>query len=168
MDRTERLFKIGLDAFLLIPLYFLLSNSLDHPFFALLISFMLVHTVNWVINGQIFVLFKNLKLIQTSSSTFEGYLEYLSQKIKKQDFILFSAVYGSLAREKLKETSDLDVRIIRKKGWLNGLRGCIFVMRERSRALLYKFPLDIYLLDDTNGLSKLDERKPIIIHDTNK
>jgi len=168
MDTTERAFKILLDVLLFFPLYFVIMGHIP----ALLSVFMAIivaHTLNWVFNGQIFVLLKLLKLTKTGPGYFNQYLDDLKKRIEREDSILAAAAFGSLSRKELKETSDLDVRIIRKKGLLNGLRACLFVLLERNRAFFNKFPLDIYVLDHVSTINKHIEKteleKAIVLYD---
>ena len=58
-------------------------------------------------------------------------------------------------RGEWKETSDLDMRLVRRPGVRNGLRACWFVMKERTRANMRRFPLDVFLLDDFSRLDRL-------------
>lgn len=163
MDTTERVFKILLDVLFFFPLY-LAFRPHGSPLLGILIAFILAHTLNWIFNGQIPVLLKNLRLIKTEYERFEKYLDTLKKKVEKNDSILYAAAFGSLSRGELKGTSDLDVRLIRKPGFINGLRACIFIMKERSWATFNKFPLDIYVGDSMEFLKKMreDERAQII------
>lgn len=164
MDTTEKVFKILLDVLSFIPLYFVFRVYF-YASSSTLIAVMLAHTLNWIFNGQLFVLLKNLKLTKTESKRFIQYLNDLKKRIEKENSILAAAAFGSLSREQLKETSDLDVRIIRKKGLINALRACLFVLLERMGSFFNKFPLDIYVLDGFKSLSKLNEQ-PILLHDS--
>lgn len=163
MDNSEKLFKALLT---LVPSFILFNVFVNFlPFMnSVLLSFLISHTLNWTFNGQIFVLLKNIKLTKTDANLFIKYLNSLQSKVNREKSILSVAAYGSLSRNQIKETSDLDVRIIRKKGIINGIRACIFVFIERKWAFINKFPLDVYLLDDTTGLAKLDEQ-PTVLYD---
>lgn len=162
MDTTEKLFKILIDILFFMPIYFVLRS---YCLLSVSVAIVLAHTINWIFNGQLFVLLKNLKLTKTKSECFIQYLNELKKRIEKENSILAAAAFGSLSREQLKEISDLDVRIIRKRGVVYGLRACFFVLLERSRAFFNKFPLDIYVLDSFKSLTKLNEQ-PILLHDS--
>ena len=162
MDITERYFKIFLGVLSFILLYLVIT-----PFAGILksvvIAVILSHTLNWIFNGQIFVLLKNLKLIKTDAEKFDNYLIEIKKRAKNEKAINIVATFGSLSRKELKETSDLDIRVVREKGIINGLRTCIFILIERTKAFFSRFPLDIYLLDNSKGLDKLGE-KPIFLY----
>lgn len=161
MGKTEKLFKIMLDLVLIILLVLLLNEfcSLNT---AIILSIIFAHTLNWILNGHFFALLKTFDIIQTDYETFRKYLVCLKDRSKKEESIDIVATFGSLSRDEIRKTSDLDIRIVRKPGFMMGLRACFFVLKERSSAFINGFPLDIYVLDDLKGLNELDER-PIII-----
>lgn len=165
MDTTERVFKILLDFLFFFPIFFVFMSYSKAPL-SIFLAIILVHTLNWIFNSQIFALLKLLRLTKTKPELFTQYLTDFKKRVKREESILAAAAFGSLSREELKETSDLDIRIIRKKGFINGFRACLFVMLERSRAFFNKFPLDIYVIDTTKHLSKLRaDEMPVVLYD---
>lgn len=165
MDKTEKIFKISF-TFIFSILFFAILQNYYSSIFSIVSSFLIAHTLNWLFNGQIFVLLKNLSFTKNEPDVFIEYLSNLRIRCLKEKSILAAAAFGSLSRDELKKTSDLDVRLIRKKGVINGFKACLFILIERSRAFFNKFPLDIYLLDDTKDLSKLNNNeRAIVLHD---
>lgn len=162
MDKSEKIFKILIDLVLIIIISILLSN-LTNLYVALLLSVFIAHTINWIVNGHIFALFKTFGLVKTEPEKFIQYINYLKYKSSNENSVIFVATFGSLSRDELNENSDLDIRIVRKKGLINGINACLFTMIERSNAFFNKFPLDIYLLDNFDGLNKLKE-DPVLIY----
>ena len=162
MDVTERIFKIFIDLLIFVPIYLILSyyNVTGSIVYALLFA----HTINWIFNGQIFVLLKNLKLTRTEKNNFVSYVKYIKKIAEDETSIVAVAVSGSITSERLKESSDLDVRIIRRKGIINGLRSCFFVLIQRSKSFFKRFPLDIYVFDDYKKLYDVD-KNPVILLD---
>jgi predicted nucleotidyltransferase len=161
MDRTEKTFKIFLEIFLFIPI-FLGFIFYFNFYISIITSFIISHSINWILFGEKFVWMKNFGLIQTDLNKYYEYIERVKIKASHEKSILLVAACGSIARNELKETSDLDIRIVRKKGFLNGFRACIFIMKERFWAFLNKFPLDILLLDDETHFLKNDEPRSIV------
>jgi hypothetical protein len=159
MDPTERWFKIGLDC-ILTGLFLLLLRQRLALAPALLLSFLAAHTLNFLFNGQLWGVLKQYNLVHTTPQTFEEYCASLSRRARCEPSIYHLYAYGSLSRHEWTSSSDLDVRLVRRPGFRNGLRACWFVLRERSRALIAIFPLDIYIIDRNSGLGKLcsDER----------
>jgi hypothetical protein len=162
-DKTERAFHLLLDSVMTLILYVFLINLIPVVYIALAFSFFAAHTFNWIFNGQLFVLGRYLGVKPNRQNNFCKYINELKYRAKKEKSIQLVAVYGSMSRKKLNEFSDLDVRIIRKKGFLNGLKACLFGFSERTRALFNKFPLDLYVVDSNDHLSKLRKDETAIV-----
>jgi len=148
MDRSECLFKLIVDAFFfilnLVALLLFFPNL--NIIIKIIIAFIGSHTINWIINGQLFVVLKNLKKSITSYSCFIEYAQKLEIRGQNNNSISAIIIYGSLSKKKLTIFSDLDVRVLRRNGLRNTIIANIFVMKERTRAFYHKFPLDILLL----------------------
>lgn len=165
-DKTEKIFKLCLDmtfAFLLYELAFGSNNPNN-----LLVAFLISHTFNWIFNGQLFALAKNFGIVHNDPEKIINYAYGVKDRASREKSISSVVLYGSLVRKEIKSTSDLDLRIIRKGGLLNGLRACIFGFKERSRALFYRFPLDMYVIDSSKHLLKMrSDENPVILYDSN-
>jgi len=165
MDRTERFFKIAMDAFLTILFSLILTQRYSF-ILSISLGWILAHTINFLSNGHIFAVLKCFGLIKHQKDVMEKYLISMRFRIQAEPSLRWAAVYGSLSRGEMKETSDLDVRVIRNPGIINGLRACYFVMSERTRAHLKQFPLDILLLDGPRLLSSIrHDEPPFVIYD---
>lgn len=163
-DRTERAFKIILDMTLTVVLFF--AISLPNPIIRLVIAFLISHTFYWIFNGQLFALAKNFGVVHNEPQRIIDYANGIKERATRDKSIDCVAIYGSLSREEIKPTSDLDVRIIRKSGLINGFNACIFGFKERTIALYHRFPLDLYIIDSTNHLLKIRKDEiPEILYD---
>ena len=163
MDRTERCFKLAIDGLITVAIGIpigLLSPLGLGP--ALVGAFLLAHTANWVFNGQIFVVLKHFGGVQHSMAEWAQYMEVLKDRICHEPSIRWAGALGSLVRGQFSETSDLDLRIIRRPGFVNAVRACYFVLRERTRAFFSGYPLDIYVLDSERPLTKLRPDESLI------
>lgn len=81
--------------------------------------------------------------------------------LEVQEPALVRASSGSRERQAWKLGSDLDARLIRHAAFINGVRAVWFLLRERSRALIHWFPLDMYLFDSEASLKtklRIDEK----------
>ncbi len=163
MDRTERLYKLGLDLLLAAVLLGLLSSIGLSWVLATVIAVGLAHTVNLAVNGQTWVVLKHFRLVQHSRQEFEDYLASLMMRLQSEPSLVYAAVYGSRVRDQWNPASDLDVRLVRRRGWINAMRACTAALRERTRATLQRFPLDIYVLDNQVGLCNLRVDEPPLI-----
>jgi hypothetical protein len=55
-DKTERVFRLLLDGLMTLILYAFFINLILDTHIVLIFSFFVAHTVNWIFNGQLFVL----------------------------------------------------------------------------------------------------------------
>lgn len=167
-DKTERSFRLLLDAVMIIILSTIFINLISNVYVVLILSFFVAHTINWIFNGQLFVLGRYIGIKPNKQDEFCKYAKQLTNRAQRKKGIDSIALYGSTSRKQLSKSSDLDVRIIRKTGILNGLNACWFALLERSRAFFNRFPLDVYVLDSTDKLGKIrKDEKPIILYDSN-
>lgn len=163
MDPTEKLFKLGLDLVLTISIGATLAIWVPSGW-AFTGGFLIAHTLNFIFNGQIFGVLKTFGSVQHTWEDFEKRVAQLKSKAASESSILYAAAYGSLAREEWSPTSDLDVRIVRKPGLLNGIKASWFALRARTDAMRSKFPLDLYVVDSFSGLQKMMEHKtPVVL-----
>jgi hypothetical protein len=164
MDKTEKVFKILIDIFLTLVLSQLFIKSLER-WIALLLGLLIAHTINFIFNAHYWTVLKHYGYINLTYEAFERYIQEITHRIEKEPSITYGAIYGSLAREEgWRPSTDLDLRLIRRRGLVNGIRACSFTMRERSLALFRKFPIDLYLLDSSKPLVKMRcDENPIII-----
>lgn len=165
-DKTEKAFKILLDLILATFLCSFLISFISNLPLNFMISLITSHTILFILNGQLFVLARNFDIVHNDPQKIIDYANRLKKRASKEKSINCLVVYGSLVRGEIKPTSDLDVRIIRKSGIINGFRACIFGFKERSRALFFQFPLDMYIIDSPNHLSKLSKDEvPQVLYD---
>lgn len=165
-DRTERWFKIGLDLILTLILGLFFSGWM-RPVSAWISAFLCAHTLNFIFNAQLWVLLKHYGLVRNSYQDFETYIEAFRKRVERQPSIQYAAVYGSYVRGEWKPSSDLDVRLVRRAGLLNGLVACWFLMVERTRAFFRRFPLDIYVADNFESLERLRiDEAPLVLRET--
>ena len=160
MDPTERRFKLGLDLALAVALRPLLGRL---PV-AWLAALLLTHTLNWLFNGHLWAVLKTYRLVTLPPARRQRYLAGLARRVQAEPSLCLAAVYGSHARGELGACSDVDLRLVRHAGRRHGWRACCFLLRERTRALLARIPLDAYLLDSEAALGRLrpDER-PVLL-----
>jgi len=154
MDQSERLFKVLLECvFLLlvgIPLYFLIDNTI----LLMIVSVLIAHSLNLLFNGQLMVALKNIGRTSRTSQEIDQFTNDIRIGASKNKSVAFLAIFGSNARRSALSNSDLDVRVIRRRGLGNGLSACLFTMRIRLLGLRRRLPIDIYLLDSSDSLRK--------------
>jgi predicted nucleotidyltransferase len=92
-------------------------------------------------------------------SKFLEYIDSMYERLNlyKPSYVDGVIFFGSLARGIFRETSDLDVRFIAKKGFMNGIKASHLVFQERLRAFFYGFPIDAYMfLTEKEVREKMD------------
>lgn len=151
MDRSERRFKLALDAVLAIVFALLLSIWWEWPV-AIVTGIFVAHTLNFIFNAQMCALGANYGLVHLAPGQLTAYAQAIGRRARQNPAIVYAAVCGSLAHDAGRSDSDLDVRILRRPGLINGLRAAWFILTERSRSLFNWFPLDIYLFDSDEAV----------------
>jgi len=163
MNRYELLHKLLLDAVLTICIDFLI------PFAGLcswLLAWLMAHTVNAIFNFQPIAVMRHMGVGETDPKHFIDYVSKLHERINGKAFLQGAASYGSLSRGMFKKTTDLDIRFLMVPGILNGVRASNFAFVERVRALLHRFPLDLYAFTLPELLSKMRRDEiPVVFYD---
>jgi hypothetical protein len=155
MGSRERIFKVLVDI-LLTVLFWSFGVSL-------LMAIILAHTVNMFINGHFFAMLSHIGVGAIEPADFIGYVERLHGRIQRQRFLLGAAAYGSLSKNLFRATSDIDLRVFPGKGSLSWPKAVFWVFRERFRALINSFPLDVYSFDFDSIDAKMKADEPPII-----
>jgi predicted nucleotidyltransferase len=169
MDRTEFLVRVFVEGICLFCLLFPLSfffQSVITDWRVLVVSFLLVHTLNWILNGNWWALmmFTFPGIHNSGEELTCKYLSDMADRLKTNRSIAALAVYGSPARGQWHDKSDLDLRILRKKGFLNGWAAALVTMRERCKAFVAGQPVDLFLSDSPQFLMKMrEDENPIIL-----
>lgn len=165
MDDTERRFKLVLDA-LLIGMSGMVLTTWLPGFAGWLLAFFIGHSLNFLLNAQLWVVLKHYGYVNQQYAVFAAYTESLTRRIQGEGTLVYAAIYGSQVRSEWKPSSDLDVRLVRKRGFWAGICACWFVLCERSRATWHHFPLDIYVLDGRAPLDRMrtDERPLVLVN----
>ena len=159
MDYREVLSKFFIDIILIVFLYYLFTVPLY-------ISFLIAHTLNMLFNGHYFAMRRHMGLGQNNPKHFINYIEGLQKRIENKPYIMAAAAYGSLSNNIYRPTSDIDIRFVPWNNSLSFFKVCFFALSERARALLVKFPLDLYVFDILEIDKKMNPKEPpIIFHD---
>lgn len=159
MDAGELMFRVLVESLEIVVIYLVLVRlevDLTTPlkaFFSVLIA----HTINWIFNGNFWALwlFASPRAKNRGEEATVKYLLEMAARLKRSGCIGGLALYGSAARGAWHGKSDLDIRIVRRKGLLNLVCANLLVMRERLLALIYRQPADLFLADGIDFLRKM-------------
>jgi hypothetical protein len=158
MDHTEKIYKLSLDGLLTLFIGFLINNLIPGPY-NWICAFLIAHSINFLFNSHFWALLKHYGLVYTPKERFADYSNRLFEQIKAESSIGYAATYGSVTHGGWSPYSDLDIRLVRQTGWINAIRACSFTLFQRSRSLLSRFPLDIYVVDSHQALKKMRQEE---------
>ncbi len=133
---------------------------------ALVMSIIISHTINWVINGHFFALMRYVMPVPKTEQHFEKFIKEMELSALKWRSVDGIAIYGSYCRKSLHKYSDLDVRVITTPGHINAMKASMFCFYQRLVAFFQVFPLDVYCCDKMDFLDQLrDDEIPFILID---
>lgn len=165
MDRTERFINISLT----FGIGIIIQQLIQFDRYSWVKSLSMAHLLNFFLNGHpwAFAIHQiHPKLINTSQEDFDYWMNRLETVGNNSNSIAGIGVYGSHVREGLDTGSDLDVRVISYPGRREKVISSLLICRERVRAALTCFPIDIYVFDGPNSLGQLrDDEQPKILVD---
>jgi hypothetical protein len=162
MNKYERLYRLTLEISLIGIVFWAAAHLIDY-YKALLVSFLMVHTIFWTFNGHIYVLMRYLTERNNDPARFIAYIEGINERLQGKDFLRGAVAFGSLSKDKFTASSDFDVRFLRKPGLVNSLQAFNHCALERARAFVQAFPLDIYVFDVEELSQKIRADEPPVV-----
>jgi len=160
LDQTEMFYRVIWEIIPFSMAAFLLATFTELRIaYILIISFLISHTLNWIFNYNFWTCITFTFPSKTNPGRQQTikYLAKMQNRMMKYDSIGGCMLYGSIARGKWHEKSDLDMRVLRKSGFINGFKSYLIICLERLIAFLEGQPLDLYLADSENFLNKMRE-----------
>jgi len=168
-DKTEKIFKISFTLFFWVIFYVILKLFLSFSMGTLvIISFVIAHTLNWAVNGNFYnLIIHRLLLAKLTKKDLFNYMDNLEEKLQDKDWILYAASFGSICNGNLKDSSDVDISIVRKPGFNNAISAILFSIKEKKYADFNKIPLELYISDSPeNSMKRFKvEKNPVIVFD---
>ena len=168
-DKTEKIYKLLFTIISWGGFFILLNSTFNYSTgLSIFLGFLLGHTLNWLVNSNFYnLLVHRLYLSKLTKKDLFIYLHNLSNRLNGKSSILYCASFGSICNGNLNASSDLDVSLVRKPGFKNGLRSIIILVRERKLADLKGIPLEVFLSDSPNNSKKRfsNEQNPVVIYD---
>ncbi len=168
-DNTEKIYKVSFTLVLWPLCYLLIAGFFPNNIVpAIMIGFIISHTLNWIVNGNFYnLLIHRLMVANLSKTNLFAYLDNLQKRLESEDWISYSASFGSICKGKLKDTSDVDVSIVRKPGFINAIKSILFAAKEKKRADLKRIPLELYISDSPGDSIRRfgGEKNPVVLFD---
>ena len=168
-DKTEKIYRVFFSLFFWTILFLLIEKYCDVSLvIAITFSFIIAHTFNWIINGNFYnLIIHRLMLVKLSKRNLFFYIKTLQKRIGTQNWVLYAASFGSICKGKLKDSSDLDISIVRKPGFKNAVLSILFAVKEKKYADFKGIPLEIYISDSPIDSVKRfgGENNPVVLYD---
>lgn len=169
-DKTEKVFKV-LFTVLFSTIFFLVLFFKFHQSFliSIFVGFIVGHTLNWILNNNITgILIHRLYIFKLEKKNAFRYLDSIAHRISNKTFALYATTHGSICRGALKPSSDIDIALVRKPGFINSLKSLWFVFLEKKIADAQGVPLEIYICDTPENAIKRfsQEQNPVVIYDS--
>ena len=140
MSVGEKLYKISLTIFFSL-IFFQIFRIIS-------LSIFLGHLLNYVVNGQFYVVFRYLSSKRTMSyEDLHQFINLIDKYIlifKPKDILII----GSFSRGKMGKSSDLDVRLYHNESLTDSLKAYFMATILRASGLFIKFPIDIFCFSD--------------------
>ena len=166
MATSERVFRFALEFACAVTIFVTVSSFVSN-FENAVLSLFTAHTINWALNGNFWATQKFFGR-KYSSAKMNQFLMKLRQRARlSQDGVAAIAVFGSLSRGQFSESSDLDVRIVRKPGIFSWAKANLFALQLRLIASVRTLPLDLLVLDNINQIYEhiSSNESPVVIYD---
>ncbi len=171
-DKSEKMYKIFFTIVLWIIAFVILFFGFNIALIkSLLYGFLIAHTLNWIVNNNLFVLLVHrMRWLHTTKPELFNQLEYIQNRLKKipnKDWILYSVSLGGICNGTLNSHSDIDVTLIRKPGFKNMFHAIVFYVKEKKFADLKGVPLDIFICDTPENCidRSKGQKNPIVLMD---
>lgn len=147
MSLGEKIYKISITIILFLLLNLVISNFI--------FSIILAHLLNYILNGQYYVVFRYLSSKQVmSKKDLDEYLALIKKEMLNAE-VKDILIIGSFSRGKMSGTSDLDIRIYHENTFKASIKAYFFATRLRFYGLIMKFPIDVYCFSDLKFMDKI-------------
>lgn len=156
MDRGELAFRLGLEAIL----WALLVPALG-PWSALLLA----HSLNFLVNGQVWVCARYCLLWHRSPAALDRFLAEVVTQLRSLPWLAEAVCIGSCAEGAVArhDRADIDLRLIAPSGPRGWLKVNLLLLGLRARALVRLVPLDLYAYDSPASLERFRQDEALLV-----
>ncbi len=156
MDRGELAFRLLLEA----VVWLSLAPALG-PLPALLAA----HTLNFLVNGQLWVCARYCLFWHRSPAALNGFLADVAARLRELTWLEEAVCIGSCGAEAVAchDRADIDLRLVAPPGLLGWLRVNLLLLALRTRALFSLIPLDLYGYDSPASLQRFRQDEPLLV-----
>lgn len=166
MAKSELVFRFILESAFVVLIFSSLSSIVSCAENAVL-SILIAHTVNWIINGNLWVTQKFFGRRFDPERMIKFLFTFRDKERLSQEGIAAIAAFGSLSRGEFSESSDLDIRIVRRLGLYNWIKANLVTLKLRLMAFAKRIPIDSCVLDSVNQIYEhiSPNEPPVVIYD---
>ena len=169
-DRTERLMRILCEMLLILILWsaLTLAGFTDSVITKLLVAFVIIHSISWLLIGNfwVYMLDSFYWVKNPGIDSVIYYVEQVRLAYKLKDSANAILIYGSMCRNSFHNRSDLDLRVIRRKGIKSSVVSILVGFSVRAVAFIRKIPVDLQIVDSECFLEKQmrADEFPIVVY----
>jgi hypothetical protein len=164
MDAKELSFRLLLTAVLtVIAVWSIRTATGADPLTALASGLLVAHTLNFVVNGQLWVCLRYCPLYHRDPGALARDLEALLDDVARRAWLVEAVVLGSTVTRLARPgpRADVDLRLIFPPGLDGWLRTNLLLLELRARALVRRLPLDVYAYEHPASLRRFDQTEPL-------
>lgn len=156
MDRGELAFRLGLEALVWVALA---------PLAGPLAGLLLAHSLNFAINGQVWVCARYCLLWRRDPAALDRFLAGVADELRRLVWLEEVVCIGSRGAvgATRHDRADLDLRLIAPRGFAGWLRVNLLLLSLRARALVRLIPLDLYAYDSPASLDRFRQDEPLLV-----
>jgi predicted nucleotidyltransferase len=169
-DRSERILRLTIEAIVVLVLFAIVSAITGEHWSALktfAVVFVITHTVMWLLFGNFWVyLLDSFDAVRNPGlSEVIRFIDTANSLYKKYPAVDAIFIYGSACRSMFHGKSDLDLRIVRKKGLATGFVAICLGLALKAYSLFVRMPVDLQIVDSYEFLKKQMHRdeRPIVV-----
>lgn len=163
MQAKELSFRLSIEllaatvAFVILPISSLLLCGL--------VSLVIAHSLNFTINGQVWVCARYCRFYRQQPENLDAYLQRIAEKVMAKKWLNVAVCIGSQGQAKgsLSSRSDIDMRFVFADGFGGWLRTNLLLLRLRGDAFFRGIPLDLYAYDTVKAFDRFDQSEAILI-----
>ena len=161
MHWSERILKIALEALSFVLAFFLWSRLFNDSVAGFVLSFVTAHTISFIVDAHPFAAMKTSSDMRAKEIT--DFVSLIKSQARLSGRVQFLVIHGSVARNEITDSSDLDVRIVPTNGYPAMASASWLALKLRFRAALRRFPLDLYVVGSARMRARLGE-EPMVIN----
>ena len=167
-DKSELLFRLLFEAIVLMVVTYYLYDSSSTGVMLLVTVFVCVHSIFWFLFGSFWVyMLDSFDWVENGGiSNVIRFTRFVKRVYSVGDSSEAILIYGSMARSRFHNGSDLDLRILRRTDSFKGLFALVLAAYVKAYAFVIRMPVDLQVVDSFEFLQKQmrADELPIVVY----